>query len=283
MSIILDGFKVAKEIRSKITLETQQLVRDGNRAPRLTVVCVGEDPASLTYVASKEKQAIQVGFTSQVIYKDEACTQNELEALIDSLNKDSSVDGILVQLPLPKHIDEDAIISLIDPNKDVDGLTPHNVAMLALGKEGFSPCTPKGIMTLLNTYDISLESKRVLIIGRSRLVGKPLFNLMLAQNATVTLAHSRTLNLDDEIANHDIIVVAIGQREFIKASSIKSNHVLIDVGIHHNDEGNIVGDVESAAYSIAAYASPVPRGVGPMTIASLLDNTLIAYKRSVEL
>lgn len=283
MSIVLDGFKVAKEIRNRITLDTKQLKEAGHRVPCLAVVLVGSDQASLTYVNSKEKQAHQVGFDSKVIKLDESSSQDEIEKIITSLNSDENVDGILVQLPLPKHIDEDRIIDLIDPSKDVDGLTPYNVAMLSLGKTGLRPCTPQGIVTLLDYYNINLEGAKVLIIGRSRLVGKPLLSMLLSRNATVTISHSKTKNLDLEIENNDIIVVAIGSKEFIKTSSIKASQVIIDVGIHRNEDGSLSGDIEHDAYTKAAYASPVPKGVGPMTIASLLENTLIAYKRRVKL
>lgn len=283
MSVILDGFKVAKEIRSRITLETKQLKDQGHRLPCLVVVLVGNDSASLTYVNSKEKQAHQVGFDSKVIKLEESSTQDEVENVIKSLNNDKNVDGILVQLPLPKHIDEDSVIELIDPLKDVDGLTPYNVAMLSLGRPGLRPCTPKGIVTLLDYYNIDFEGAKVLIIGRSRLVGKPLFNMLLSRNATVTISHSKTKNLDMEIKNNDIIIVAIGRKEFIKASNITSSQIIIDVGIHRNEDGSLSGDIEKGAYTKAAYASPVPKGVGPMTIAILLDNTLIAYKRRVKL
>ncbi len=274
MTQILDGFNTAKQRRLDIKNEVEKYT---HRKPGLTVVIVGEDPASQTYVASKEKLAKEVGFESKVIALDVDTSEEAVIEVIERLNSDLNVDGILVQLPLPKHIDEDRIIETIAPSKDVDGLHPLNVGYLELNKANLIPCTPKGVMTLLDTYKIDVEGKRALVIGRSRLVGKPISTLLLQKNATVTTAHSRTQNLDALIQEHDIIVVAIGQREFIKASQLREDHVLIDVGIHRH-EGKLYGDVEKAAYDKVAYATPVPRGVGPMTIVSLLENTLNAYK-----
>lgn len=274
MTQILDGFNTAKQCRLKIKQEVESIT---GRKPGLTVVIVGNDPASQTYVASKKKQAAEVGFVSKVVALDVDTSEEALIEVIEKLNSDISVDGILVQLPLPKHINEDRIIETIAPSKDVDGLHPLNVGYLELNQANLVPCTPKGIMTLIDHYDIELEGKRALVIGRSRLVGKPIATLLLQRNATVTIAHSKTKDLDTLIQQHDIIVVAIGQKEFIKASQLKKEHILIDVGIHRY-EGKIYGDVEKKAYEKVAYATPVPKGVGPMTIISLLENTLSAYK-----
>lgn len=274
MTQILDGFNTAKQCRLKIKQEVESIT---GRKPGLTVVIVGNDPASQTYVASKEKQAAEVGFVSKVVALDVDTSEEALIEVIEKLNSDISVDGILVQLPLPKHINEDRIIETIAPSKDVDGLHPLNVGYLELNQANLVPCTPKGIMTLIDHYDIELEGKRALVIGRSRLVGKPIATLLLQRNATVTIAHSKTKDLDTLIQQHDIIVVAIGQKEFIKASQLKKEHILIDVGIHRS-EGKLYGDVEKKAYEKVAYATPVPKGVGPMTIISLLENTLSAYK-----
>lgn len=274
MTQILDGFNTAKQRRLDIKNEVDQLT---GRKPGLTVVIVGEDPASQTYVASKEKLAKEVGFESHVVALDVDASEEAVIEAVEKLNGDPTVDGILVQLPLPSHINEDRVIESIAPSKDVDGLHPLNVGFLELNKADLVPCTPKGVMTLLETYNIELEGKRALVIGRSRLVGKPISTLLLQKNATVTTAHSRTKDLDALILEHDIIVVAIGQREFIKASQLREDHVVIDVGIHRH-EGKLYGDVEKAAYEKVAYATPVPRGVGPMTILSLLENTLNAYK-----
>lgn len=274
MTQILDGFNTAKQRRLDIKNEVDQFT---GRKPGLTVVIVGEDPASQTYVASKQKLAKEVGFESHVVALDVDVSEEAVIEAVEKLNSDPTVDGILVQLPLPNHIDEDRVIESIAPSKDVDGLHPLNVGFLELNKADLVPCTPKGVMTLLETYNIELEGKRALVIGRSRLVGKPISTLLLQKNATVTTAHSRTRNLETLILEHDIIVVAIGQREFIKASQLREDHIIIDVGIHRH-EGKLYGDVEKAAYEKVAYATPVPRGVGPMTILSLLENTLNAYK-----
>lgn len=277
MTTILDGLAVSKAIRASLKVETEGLLDRGKRAPSLTVVIVGNDPASQTYVNSKVKQCKSVGFTSNAIACEAEITQEALLDIIDSLNQDQDVDGILVQLPLPQHIDEDVIIESIDPCKDVDGLHPLNVGYLELNKPRFVSCTPKGIMRLLDWYDIAIEGKRALVIGRSRLVGNPVATLLTQSNATVTLAHSKTKNLEELVRSNDIIVVAMGKPEAIPASWITKKHVLIDVGIHRVD-GRLIGDVDHNAYEIAAYATPVPKGVGPMTIASLLENTMIAYK-----
>ncbi|AYV33878.1 bifunctional 5,10-methylenetetrahydrofolate dehydrogenase/5,10-methenyltetrahydrofolate cyclohydrolase [Erysipelothrix rhusiopathiae] len=277
MTTILDGLAVSKAIRASLKEETDALLKQDKRAPSLTVVIVGNDPASQTYVNSKVKQCKSVGFSSQAISCEEDTTQEALLEIIHTLNHDEHVDGILVQLPLPKHIDENVIIEAIDPKKDVDGLHPLNVGYLELNRPGFVSCTPKGIVRLLDWYNVEIEGKRALVIGRSRLVGKPVSTLLTQKNATVTLAHSKTKNLEELVRSNDIIVVAMGKPESIPSSWISDQHVLVDVGIHRVD-GNLRGDVDRHAYEIAAYATPVPKGVGPMTIASLLENTMIAYK-----
>ncbi|MEG0328577.1 MAG: bifunctional 5,10-methylenetetrahydrofolate dehydrogenase/5,10-methenyltetrahydrofolate cyclohydrolase [Erysipelothrix sp.] len=273
----LDGFEVSKKIKNNLRTEVELLIEQGKRVPCLAVVLVGTDAASQTYVNSKVKQCELVGFESQAYLLPEDTSLETLLSLISDLNQDDRVDGILVQLPLPKHLDEDIVINALSPYKDVDGLHPENVGLLALDQPRFIPCTPKGIMTLLKEYDIEISGKRALVIGRSRLVGKPVASLLMKENATVTIAHSKTTNLESLIAENDIIVVAIGKAQFIEASMIHDNHVLVDVGIHRID-GKIVGDVQPGTYEKAAYATPVPKGVGPMTIASLLENTMVAYK-----
>ncbi|QIK69012.1 bifunctional methylenetetrahydrofolate dehydrogenase/methenyltetrahydrofolate cyclohydrolase FolD [Erysipelothrix sp. HDW6C] len=278
MGTLLDGFMVSKAIRSELKDRVAKLISNGKRVPCLAVIIVGEDPASQTYVNSKAKQSKDVGYTSQTIALPTQTTQEDLISAVEKLNHDNNVDGILVQLPLPQHIDEDALINAIAPEKDVDGLHPLNVGYLNLGEPTFIPCTPKGIIRLLDWYNINLEGKRALVIGRSRLVGKPIAALLMARNATVTVAHSKTTDLNALLAEAEIIVVAMGRPEFIKAEHIKANQVLVDVGIHRGD-GKIIGDVEHAAYEKAAFATPVPKGVGPMTIASLLENTMEAYLR----
>lgn len=281
MGHLLDGYGVARSIRKQLRIETQAIVESGKRKPCLAVVLVGNDPASMTYVASKEKQAIAVGFDSKILRFDASLSQDELVHEIMCLNNDKNVDGILIQLPLPSHIDENKVIESVKPEKDVDGLTLQNVGKLSLGQDGLVPCTPKGILTLLDYYKIPLQGSKVLVIGRSRLVGKPLSQLLLNRDATVTIAHSKTKNLHDEIQKHDIIIVAIGKKEYIRAEAIREDHILIDVGIHRDEDGSLKGDIDARAYLKAKYASPVPKGVGPMTIASLLQNTLIAYKKGV--
>lgn len=277
MTQLLDGFSTSKQIREGIKSEVNKLRESNKRVPTLAVVIVGEDPASQTYVASKARQSKEVGFESKVITLDANISQEILLNEIDLLNKDKNVDGILVQLPLPKHFNEDIVIDSIDPNKDVDGLHPLNAGYLEIGRPKFIPCTPKGIITLLHRYNVPLEGKRALVIGRSRLVGKPIATLLLKENATVTTAHSRTKDLDKLILEHDIIVVAIGRKEFVKTNMLRKDHIVIDVGIHRH-EGKLYGDVEKSAYEYVAMATPVPKGVGPMTIASLLENTLESYK-----
>lgn len=279
MSTRLDGFALAASIRQGLKDDVGALVLQGKRRPGLAVIVVGSDFASLTYVGSKEKQAASVGFVSEVVRLPETVSQETLLEAIATLNQSPNIDGILLQLPLPKHLDEDRALASIDPGKDVDGLTPTNVAALTLGKAGLVACTPKGIMRLLDAYNIDVEGKKVLIIGRSRLVGRPLASLMLKANATVTIAHSKTQHLEQECLNHDVIVVATGQQGLIQPAFIRDHHVLIDVGIHRNDDGTIAGDVAAEAYERAAFATPVPKGVGPMTIVSLLENTMIAYNR----
>lgn len=276
MGNIINGKEVADKRRKALAEKVTKLK---GRKPGLVVVQVGDDPASTTYVRSKEKQATEVGFESEVYRLPVEVTQVELLEMVNNLNNSETTDGILVQLPLPAHIDESEVIRALDPLKDVDGLHPENVANLELGNTGHVPCTPKGIMTLLEEYEVDLEGKRVLVIGRSRLVGKPVASLLLQENATVTIAHSKTRNLTELIAEHEVIVVAIGRKEFIKAEQLLPHHIVIDVGIHRH-EGKLYGDVEKAAIDKVKLITPVPRGVGPMTIVSLLENTYESYKRS---
>lgn len=270
---ILSGFEVAKNRKEILKNKVSKLE---GRKPHLVVVIVGSDPASQTYVASKAKQTEAVGMKSTVIELSETVTQEELLHQVEVLNEDSNVDGILVQFPLPGDLSESEIMSAIRPDKDVDGLHPLNVGYLETGEDAFAPCTAQGVMSLLGDYNIPLEGRKALVIGRSRLVGKPVATLLLKENATVTIAHSRTVNLEQEIAKNDIIVVAIGKPHFIKKDWIKPHHTVIDVGIHRVD-GKIVGDVESIEN--AEYGSPVPKGVGPMTICTLLENTLKSYEK----
>lgn len=270
----LDGNKVANELKDTI----KKRIKDYARQPHLVVILVGDDPASVTYVNSKKRQCENVGMKSTVKVFDSSISQEFLLEEIDKLNRDEMVDGILVQLPLPNHINSNVVVSKIDVNKDVDGLHPLNVGLLVNDKPNMIPCTPKGIISILDYYDIELEGKSALVIGRSQLVGKPIASLLLSRNATVTIAHSKTQNLSHLVENNDIIVVAVGIKEFLKEHQLNSKHIVIDVGIHREGK-KLLGDVERSAYDKVKAATPVPGGVGPMTIASLLENTLIAYER----
>lgn len=270
----LDGNKVANELKDTI----KKRIKDYARQPHLVVILVGDDPASVTYVNSKKRQCENVGMKSTVKVFDSSISQEFLLEEIDKLNRDEMVDGILVQLPLPNHISSNVVVSKIDVNKDVDGLHPLNVGLLVNDKPNMIPCTPKGIISILDYYDIELEGKSALVIGRSQLVGKPIASLLLSRNATVTIAHSKTQNLSHLVENNDIIVVAVGIKEFLKEHQLNSEHIVIDVGIHREGK-KLLGDVERSAYDKVKAATPVPGGVGPMTIASLLENTLIAYER----
>lgn len=275
---ILDGKQTAQEILKEIKEEIVELIDDEQRVPHLAVILVGSDPASQTYVKNKAKACQKNGLLSSVYELEAKTTQEELIEAIHFLNQDDEVDGILVQLPLPKHIDEISVINAIDPSKDVDGLHPVNAGRLSLNQEGFVPCTPKGIMTLLKHYDINVSGKEVVIVGRSHLVGKPLSQLMLNENATVTVCHSKTKDLKSHTTKADILVVAIGRQEFIHDEYVKEGVVLVDVGINR-DEYGIHGDCDESAYQKASYYTPVPKGVGPMTIAMLIENTMESYWR----
>ena len=243
------------------------------------VVIVGNNPASMTYVRNKKRSCEAVGFKSTVIELADTITEADLLAQIDVLNQDDSVHGILVQLPLPKHINEDHIISAIDVKKDVDGFHPYQVGCLASGLDSLKPCTPAGVIELLKAYDIEIEGRHAVIIGRSHIVGKPLVQLLLEENATVTVCHSRTQNLSMLTQMADILIVAIGRPHFVTADMVKEGAVVVDVGINRLETGKLVGDVDfDTVEPKASYITPVPGGVGPMTITMLLFNTLKAAK-----
>ncbi|MDP2723421.1 MAG: bifunctional methylenetetrahydrofolate dehydrogenase/methenyltetrahydrofolate cyclohydrolase FolD [Bacteroidales bacterium] len=288
-SILIDGKKMAAKIKDEIRARVAKLIDDHDTAPHLAAIIVGEDPASQTYVSSKEKAAQSVGIVSSVYRYPESTTQEELLTAIDFLNLDDTVDGFIVQLPLPKHIDVDKVIARIDPEKDVDGFHPVNVGKMALGQPGFVSATPAGIVELLKRYNIETEGKHVVVLGRSNIVGSPVSILLSKKtnpgNATVTLCHSKTVNMAEITRSADILICAIGQPLFVKANMIKPGAVVIDVGIHRipakNDKGyTIVGDVDYNEVSFkAGYLTPVPGGVGPMTIAMLLKSTLEAHLR----
>ena len=276
-AVMMDGRSVANEWKQRIKEQTESLNGKGC-FPHLAVILVGENPASQVYVRNKENACAKAGIRSSIIQLQETCSQEELEAVVCGLNDDECVHGILVQLPLPRHLDESRVLALIDPDKDVDGFHAMNSGRLMNGQPRFVPCTPLGVMKLLEAYRIPVEGKHAVIIGRSNIVGKPMAMLLLAQNATVTICHSRTQNLSDLTRQADILVAAVGKANFVTADMVKPGAVVIDVGINRV-EGKLVGDVDAESVSnVAGYLTPVPGGVGQMTIAMLLANTLAAVK-----
>ena len=279
MAEIIDGKLVSKTVRENIKQEIDNFVKSGGTRPGLAVVLVGENPASKVYVRNKHKACLEVGIESYEILMDGSVTQDELLSKIDELNKDERVHGILVQLPLPKHIDEQAVISRILPSTDVDAFHHENVGGIVTGYHTFLPCTPAGIVELLDFYNIEIASKECVIIGRSNIVGKPMALLLLERNGTVTVCHSKTKNLAELTRRADILVAAVGRPNFVKADMVKDGAVVIDVGINRTDDGRLVGDVDyEAVAQKASFITPVPGGVGPMTITMLLKNALTAAK-----
>lgn len=275
---LLDGNAIASAIKQGIVDEVQNLKEKLGVTPGLAVVIVGEDPASQVYVNRKHKACEEIGMYSEVIRKPAETTEAELLATLDRLNSDNNINGILVQLPLPKHINTERILDHIRPDKDVDGFHPVNVGNLGIGREGLVPCTPHGVIKMLEICDIPIEGKRAVIIGRSNIVGKPMANLLLARNATVTICHSRTKDLAAVCREGDILVAAIGKPNFVKPDMVKPGATVIDVGINRVD-GKLVGDVDfEAVKDIAGAITPVPGGVGPLTIIMLLFNTVKAVK-----
>lgn len=275
---IINGLVVAEHLRKEMKHRVSELKTKGIE-PHLSVILVGEDPASQSYVSGKEKAATEIGMSSEVIKMDEKTTQDQLLEKIVSLNESAHVHGILVQLPLPSHIDEQKVIEAIDPAKDVDGFHPINVGKMMLGQDTFLPCTPHGILKLLQSKNIPLEGKHAVIIGRSNIVGKPMGQLLLNEHATVTYCHSRTANLKSITKLADILIVAVGRAHFVDASYIKEGAAVIDVGVNRIEDGSLTGDVDfDSAKEVAGYLTPVPRGVGPMTITMLLENTIKAAK-----
>lgn len=280
MAEIIDGKLVSASTRSDIAAGVEKFKSDFGYAPGLAVVLVGDDPASAVYVRNKHKGCLEVGITSFEIRMPADTAEVALLEKVDELNADPAVHGILVQLPLPKHIDENKVIDRIDPKKDVDAFHPENVGKIMLGKYDFLPCTPAGIMKLLEFYNIDICGKECVVIGRSNIVGKPMAHLLLEKNGTVTVCHSRTKSLAEVTKRADILVVAIGKPEFLSADMVKDGAVVIDVGINRTAEGKLVGDVAFAEVSKkASYITPVPGGVGPMTITMLLKNTLTAAEK----
>jgi methylenetetrahydrofolate dehydrogenase (NADP+) / methenyltetrahydrofolate cyclohydrolase len=276
---ILDGRTAAAEVRSEVASEVVGL-RERGVPVRLDVILAGDDPASITYVASKERDSEEVGIESRVHRFSADVTQEELSDLVGRLNEDSAVSGFFIQLPLPEGLDPMPLISSIIPAKDVDGLSPESVGRLAVGLPSLLPCTPHGVIQLLKRNEIELSGREAVVVGRSNLVGKPLAQLLLRENATVTLCHSRTRNLPEVTRRADILVVAAGKREMVGAEHVGEGAVVVDVGIHRKEEGGLVGDVRfDDVEPRAAWISPVPGGVGPMTRAMLLHNTVIAARR----
>jgi methylenetetrahydrofolate dehydrogenase (NADP+)/methenyltetrahydrofolate cyclohydrolase len=282
MALILDGRKVAKKIKQQLKEEIENYVSKGLRNPSLAVILVGTDPASEVYVKNKRKACEEVGINSIYIHLKEEIPEEELLKYIDKLNKDEEVDGILVQLPLPKHINTQNIITAIDPNKDVDGFHPENVGKLATGmKDVIIPCTPLGIWILLKEYQIETYKKDVVIVGASNIVGKPMSLLFLRnEESTVTVCHKNTKDLKHHTQRADILIVAVGKPFLITEDMVKENSVVVDVGINRLDNGKIVGDTDYESILKKVYAiTPVPGGVGPMTVASLLVNTVSIYRQ----
>lgn len=276
---LLDGKKVAQGIREDVAKKTEELKSVG-LTPGLTVVLVGDDPASKVYVGQKEKACKEVGFKSDLLELSGATTQEELLEVIGRLNGDPSVHGILVQLPLPRRIDPDAVLEAIDPAKDVDGFHPVNVGHLVAGIPCMVPCTPLGVVRMLESYGIDLAGKHAVIVGRSAIVGKPMAHLLLAKDCTVTICHSRTPDLASFTRQADLLVAAVGRPRLITADMVKPDAVVVDVGINRLETG-LVGDVDfEAVREVAGWVTPVPGGVGPLTIAMLLENTLTAAIRS---
>ncbi|WP_103574645.1 bifunctional methylenetetrahydrofolate dehydrogenase/methenyltetrahydrofolate cyclohydrolase FolD [Campylobacter concisus] len=278
---ILDGKAVSLKVKESVKVRADELKKFGIE-PTLAVVLVGEDKASQTYVRAKEKACNEYGIKSVAHRLSENTTQNELLALINVLNLDDSIHGILVQLPLPKHIDTNVVLAAIDPRKDVDGFHAVNVGKLVSGLDGFVPCTPLGVMEILKEYGIDVAGLNAVVIGRSNIVGKPMANLLLNASATVTVTHSKTKNLKEICKNADLIVAAIGKPFFLKADMVKDDAVVVDVGINRLDDGRLVGDVDFEEVAPkCSYITPVPGGVGPMTIAMLLNNTILAAQAKI--
>lgn len=278
MSNIIDGKLVSTAVKERVAAEVEKLKNKGISVC-LAVILVGSDPASQIYVANKKKACEQLGIISKEYLLPETTTQDELLALVKELNEDKTVNGILCQLPLPKGLDEKVVIEAIDPNKDVDAFHPVNVGKIMIGDYDFLPCTPAGVMEMLSYYDIDVNGKECVVIGRSNIVGKPMGMLLLHKNGTVTICHSRTKNLAEVTSKADILVAAVGKAKFVTANMVKDGAVVIDVGMNR-DNGKLCGDVDFEAVSQkASYITPVPGGVGPMTIATLMQNTLTAAKR----
>lgn len=279
MAVIIDGKEVARDKRENIKSRVEKLKEQG-KSVGLAVIIVGENPASRVYVNNKKKGCLEVGIESFEYALPESTTEEELKTLVQKLNADERVNGILCQLPLPKHINEDAVINTISPEKDVDAFHPQNVGHIMIGDYTFLPCTPAGIMEMLKFYKISVSGKKCVVIGRSNIVGKPMAMLLLKENGTVEICHSKTEDLKKETLSADILVAAVGVTKFVKADMVKEGAVVIDVGMNRDENGKLCGDVDFCEVEKkASYITPVPGGVGPMTITMLLENTVRAVEK----
>lgn len=279
MEKVVYGSEIAQSIKDDLKSKMDELKLANQRLPHLVVVFVGNDVGSTSYVKGKEKACIAIGMENTTVRYDESISEEELLNKIDELNKDDTVDGILVQLPLPKHINENKVLFRIDPSKDVDGFHPYNIGKMLIGEDTFLPCTPKGIIRILETigYD-DLSGKRAVVVGRSNIVGKPIAQLLLNKNATVMITHSKTVDVEKVCAEADIVIAAVGQPKLIKKSWLKKDAVVIDVGVNRGEDNKLCGDVDfDDCLDTVKYITPVPKGVGPMTIAMLLENTLESY------
>ena len=283
MAKIIDGKAISAQIRFELKAETEEFVKATGVRPGLAVIIVGSDPASQVYVRNKRRACEEVGYYSEAYELPENTTQDELNALVDRLNADEKIHGILCQLPLPKHLDENEVILRIDPKKDVDAFHPYNVGKIMIGDYAFLPCTPAGVMALLERSGIEISGKECVVVGRSNIVGKPQAMLLLHANGTVTVCHSRTKNLAEVCRRADILVAAIGKADFFTGDMVKEGAVVIDVGMNRRADGKLTGDVDFVSVEPkASYITPVPGGVGPMTITMLMKNTLTSAKNSIK-
>lgn len=279
---IIDGKQVAASIRRELADEVAELKLKHNLVPGLGVILVGDDPASHSYVKGKEKAAEEIGIYSRTLRVPATTSEAEVLAMVEDFNRDPKVHGILCQLPLPSHINENAVIYAIDPKKDVDGFHPVNIGKMHMGEECFLPCTPHGVLELIQRTGVELKGKNAVVVGRSNIVGKPAAMLLLSQHATVTVCHSRTADLGAECRRGDVLVAAVGRARMITGDMIKPGAVVIDVGVNRIETGKLVGDVDfDAALEVASAITPVPGGVGPMTITMLMKNTVIAARRTL--
>ncbi|MDF9825256.1 methylenetetrahydrofolate dehydrogenase (NADP+)/methenyltetrahydrofolate cyclohydrolase [Breznakia sp. PF5-3] len=281
MDKIVYGNIIAQKVKDQIKEEIDKITETGKRLPHLVVILVGDDVGSKSYVAGKEKASIAVGMQNSTLRYDASISETELIQVVQELNYDSNVDGILVQLPLPSHINTNRVLFSINPDKDVDGFHPYNIGKMVIGEETFLPCTPKGIIKILEEIGYhDLSGKKAMVIGRSNIVGKPIAQLLLNKNATVTIAHSRTKDIEKATREMDIIIAAVGVPKMVKGNWIKEGAVVIDVGVNRDENGKLCGDVDfDDCIDKVKYITPVPKGVGPMTIAMLLENTLESYRK----